>query len=895
MPNPSPPRRITRPHDHRARPPLSTGLRTLALGVLLTVTTPRLSPAQVWRTEATHLATSTRVLLVGTRPDDEDNALTVWLRRGQHIETAFLSLTRGEAGRNVAGAERNAPLAVVRTAELLAERERDGARQFFTRAFDLGNTPDEKLVAAAWPRELVLIDVVSIIRAFRPHVIIALNDTAREPDASRRYTASLLASAFALAADTTLMPSRSTARLPAWNVARLYTRVDSLADSTRAVTRVDVGVFDRESGRSFAELGSEIARLQRTQGPSSSAALGPAVRLLRLDSTTVGTAPTLFGALNTSITRVRAAVPAEAVAQFDSLRASLSLLERDGTRLEPDSLATLLSSVITSANAVRLELSCPDVSTASTCAGLRGDLATTLATIHSRAVLAFTGAAGVVIDAVAERQLVAAGDSVAVTVTVFNGGTRSLTLKRLALSAQTRLTVIHRDTNIVIPPAGLVRYTAPVRMLSPTRHWWQVNGMLSGTLLQQLTTGVKEAVAPQLLLGEDRLFTSSVEMTLQSGARGIPIVTAPIVYRAPSALRGDERYAVIGVPETSLLFERSAEYERAGQQVDRLFRVYVSSARSTADTVAVTLQVPVGMVADSLTRTVALPPFGARNLFFRLRGAMAAGSHTIEASARSVAAVAPPVNGQPVAPPRLFTLGTVINEYPHIPTQHFVRFAKDRVESLDLRLPPLFRVGYMRGTEDLRLAFTQLRLSVQSLDLALLPMADLSTLSAIVIGAGALRSESAFLAAPALRGFMQRGGVVLVLPGGRELARSGMLPNLLEMQEVGAARDVNFTEFVLVDDKSPFFRTPNRISLDQFEMWSGDRACGLFGGMEAAYSAPLAMTTASHARVQPALVTAPVGKGRIVITTMCLAQQLEAAQPAAPKLLVNLLTRPTAR
>jgi hypothetical protein len=47
--------------------------------------------------------------------------------------------------------------------------------------------------------------------------------------------------------------------------------------------------------------------------------------------------------------------------------------------------------------------------------------------------------------------------------------------------------------------------------------------------------------------------------------------------------------------------------------------------------------------------------------------------------------------------------------------------------------------------------------------------------------------------------------------------------------------------------------------------------------------------------VQPALVTAPVGKGRIVITTMCLAQQLEAAQPAAPKLLVNLLTRPLAR
>ena len=55
---------------------------------------------------------------------------------------------------------------------------------------------------------------------------------------------------------------------------------------------------------------------------------------------------------------------------------------------------------------------------------------------------------------------------------------------------------------------------------------------------------------------------------------------------------------------------------------------------------------------------------------------------------------------------------------------------------------------------------------MQSLDLALLPVADLSAVTAVIVGAGALRGESALLATPVLRAFMQRGGVVLVLPGG---------------------------------------------------------------------------------------------------------------------------------
>src|SRR5262249_28208538 len=130
--------------------------------------------AQAWRQTASDAGTTARVLIIGTRPEDEDNALIAWLSLGRHVETAYLSITRGESGANVAGNERPSALGVVRTAELLAERDRDGAHQYFTRAYDFGSSTLDSLVERAWPHDSLVHDVVSVVRAFRPQLIISL-------------------------------------------------------------------------------------------------------------------------------------------------------------------------------------------------------------------------------------------------------------------------------------------------------------------------------------------------------------------------------------------------------------------------------------------------------------------------------------------------------------------------------------------------------------------------------------------------------------------------------------------------------------------------------------------------------------------------------------------------
>ena len=89
-------------------------------------------------------------------------------------EAAYLSLNRGEGGQNLIGPELGEALGLVRTEELLAARRLDGARQFFTRAYDFGYSKTLDETWRHWPRDTILKDVVRIVRRFRPQVIVSV-------------------------------------------------------------------------------------------------------------------------------------------------------------------------------------------------------------------------------------------------------------------------------------------------------------------------------------------------------------------------------------------------------------------------------------------------------------------------------------------------------------------------------------------------------------------------------------------------------------------------------------------------------------------------------------------------------------------------------------------------
>ena len=106
-------------------------------------------------------------LYVAAHPDDENTRLISYLSNHLRVNTAYLSLTRGDGGQNLIGPEISELLGVIRTQELLMARSLDGGKQFFSRANDFGYSkhPDETL--KIWDKDEVLSDVVWTIRNFQ--------------------------------------------------------------------------------------------------------------------------------------------------------------------------------------------------------------------------------------------------------------------------------------------------------------------------------------------------------------------------------------------------------------------------------------------------------------------------------------------------------------------------------------------------------------------------------------------------------------------------------------------------------------------------------------------------------------------------------------------------------
>src|SRR3982751_1722449 len=102
------------------------------------------------------LQTTGSVMMIGAHPDDEDSGLLAYLARGENARTAYLSLTRGDGGQNIIGAELFEPLGVIRTEQLLQARRLDGAQQYFTRAFDYGFSKTLREAREKWDEKIIL-------------------------------------------------------------------------------------------------------------------------------------------------------------------------------------------------------------------------------------------------------------------------------------------------------------------------------------------------------------------------------------------------------------------------------------------------------------------------------------------------------------------------------------------------------------------------------------------------------------------------------------------------------------------------------------------------------------------------------------------------------------------
>lgn len=862
--------------------------RTTILGLLVVFALmPGLASSQTWRRAAATIGPAPRVLIIGARPEDEDNALLAWLALGRGVETAVLSITRGEGSPNVAGSERQSALAVLRTAEVLAERERDGARQYFTRAYDFGPATEDSIVDRLWPRDTLLRDVVSVIRAFRPQIVISICDTTSR-DATRRRTAGLVRAAFDAAGDTAVVSSRATSRLPAWSPARLYTRVDS-AGPAAGTLLINAGELDRESAKTYEEIGADIRRLQRTQPPLRAPKVGSAPHWLRLDAARGG-APgnELFAGVDTTWVHLRTGVNV-VDAQVGSVRDAVAAARRLAYTASPDTVAAAFARIVSRSIAARLAIQCSEASGVPLCGGVLGDLVATLRNVRERATRVTLDAAGVVVDGTVSREFVAVRDSISAEVSVFNGGGAPVTLRRLAANGRVALTALMTDS-VRLAPDSALRWSGLIRVDAQASHWWQLNGLMNNIAVHAVGPSMS-GVFGELIAGEDRQPVYGPEATVTIAGVDVPVAPRSWAYRSAGTVRGDERHFLTGLRPKSILLERTAEYERAGIPINRIFRVYVSSARASTDTVFVELKTPPSLKVDTVERRVVLPPFSGRNVFFRIRGLLKPGADSISALVRVPTPAPGPRRPGAVSDfgGQTSQVGTIPREYPHVPTQVFFRLAGERLEVVDLRVPPRLRIAYVKGTDDVPTSLGQLQINVQTLDPSLLSVVDLSVFNAVLIGVDAARGDALAGAVESLQGFMRQGGTVVVLPQSSDVAQSGLLPFPVVFDTVPRNISNPDVEVHAINPRSSLLTWPNAITAKDFTDWAGERARSVPIGIDGRYGTVI--TIGDLETGTPAtLLTSRIGRGMLVYTSLALDTQLAAVHAGAARLLVNMLT-----
>jgi LmbE family N-acetylglucosaminyl deacetylase len=208
-----------------------------------------------------NLGVQTRALMIAAHPDDENNRILTWLARGHGVTTAYLSLTRGDGGQNLIGNELGEALGVIRTQELLAARRIDGAHQYFTRAYDFGFSKNAEETYKHWPKDSILGDVVKIVRAFKPHIIIAQFSGTRGDGHGQHEVSGLLArEVFESAAmDTSRFPADKFGE--PWTPLKFYGR--NIGTPT---IRINVGEYNPTLGRSYGEIADESRSQHRSQG-----------------------------------------------------------------------------------------------------------------------------------------------------------------------------------------------------------------------------------------------------------------------------------------------------------------------------------------------------------------------------------------------------------------------------------------------------------------------------------------------------------------------------------------------------------------------------------------------------------------------------------------------------
>ncbi|CAN5628231.1 PIG-L family deacetylase [soil metagenome] len=777
-------------------------------------------------------------LYIAAHPDDENTRLIAFLSNEKLINTAYLSLTRGDGGQNLIGPEIGPALGLIRTWELLEARKIDGGRQYFTRAIDFGFSKHADETFNIWDREAVLSDIVWVIRNFKPDVVITRFNT--EPGTTHgQHTASaiLAEEAFNAAADRNKFPEQLKFAEP-WQPKRLFWNTSSFffeneKFDTTGLINVNVGRYNALLGKSYTELAAESRTMHKSQGFGASGARGDAKDYLK---PLIGDPDPkeLFQGINTSWSRIKGG---EKVSK---------LFQQAAQNFQPENPSAILPILLEANTALK---ALPD--------GYWKNVKSEELQKIMEACL------GLYLEVVAQDYSVVPGDSLALRIEAINRSSFPVTLQKISYSKPGEDSLIQTTLKNNELQTFKKKFVVPQGLPYSHPYWLEKEGSKGMYHVDELKLIGNPANDPAM----EATFSLLINKQIIN-------ITRPIVYKRTDPVAGEQYRPLEIIPSVfvnltaGVLMFPSIE----PKDVEVIVRAGKADVQGT-----VNLKLPDEWKAEPQNIPVNLQKKG-EEIVLHFKVYPPANDHTAELTAEVE------LNRQ------TFSRGYFPINYTHIPNQLLLPEATANITRFDVQKRG-DRIGYIMGAGDeIPESLRQIGYQVTLLNEKDLTLSNLQNYDAVIMGVRAYNTaEKLKFYQSTLFEYVKQGGNMIVqynTTGG--LFTTDLAPYPLKLSRDRVA--VEEAPVRILKPEHPVVNYPNKITQDDFENWVQERGLYFPAEWDDEFEPILSINDPGEDPKDGSLLVAKYGKGHYIYTGLSFFRQLPAGVPGAYRVFANLIS-----
>ena len=853
--------------------------------------------SEVWRA-LQRLQTTATVLHTVAHPDDENGALLTWLSRARGVRTGLYSTTRGEGGANLIGPELFDALGIVRTEEHLAAVRYYGIDLFFSSAVDFGYSKRLDETLEKWDYEMLLEDMVRLIRRYRPDIVISRYQGNRQDGHGHHQASGVVTlEAFRAAGDATRFPEHLAEGLHPWQPKKLYITRSRWRRSTADVAddtpllKIDTGEYNPLLGLSYAQIARHGLSYQRSQGVGQTrASKGSAVTELRLVDATVSEVGTpeesLFDGIDTTIAGM--ATLAEGLdTEFAALQASVDAAAREYDARRPWQIVSHLADGLKATRGLIAAVQEMPLADA-----VRSQLLFLLQNKEQEFMTAANAALGVSLEVLVQST----NERSAETFNVAIPGQKFSIDMRLVNPAPVAAEMV--DASLQVPEGWTARRVpqeglGPIQPNEPIAVTFEVEVAPDADYTEPYWTRVSEYhdAVYTLKRPEFRFLpfaAPDVSGVVTYRVNGVDFsVTRPAQTVSINRPWGEKRRLLAVAPAISLSISPRIgvipipESDAAAGAVPQLTATVevLNNVKGQAEGM-LSLELPEGWQASPETAPFAFTHEGASKTF------------AFQVSAIDVAPdVTYAIQAVATYQGETYTAGYQAIEHPDLEPRHLYRPAVMTLRSVPLNVPSNLRVGYIMGVGDrIPEMLQQIGIDVEMLGREDLRTGDLRQFGTILVGIRAYAVRRDLVAYNSrLLEYVHQGGNLIVQYQTPEFDAAPFGPYPYTMGRRPEEVSEEDARVTILMPAHRLFQHPHAITEADFNGWVEERGSKFLTEWDANYQALLACNDREQAPQHGGFLSAEYGAGTYTYAAYAFYRQLPAGVAGAYRLFMNLL------